>query len=162
MFGVQGDWTNVTATATDNFFAATTDQTKIKGIASVTGRAGYAWDRFLGYVKGGGAWESDQYSITSPVVLARIVRIAAALIAGIGVGQDEGHLIGLKRAQGRGAGREHAGGVVHYRSHRHRSLELLQLLIAIGSEERSRRGPEGVRGLLQKRLSCLTLARWIL
>ena len=28
--------------------------------ASVTGRIGYAWDRFLGYVKGGGAWERDE------------------------------------------------------------------------------------------------------
>jgi outer membrane immunogenic protein len=72
VFGVQGDydWANVTATATDTFFAATTDQTKIKGIASVTGRAGYAWDRFLGYVKGGGAWESDEYTISSPAVAA--------------------------------------------------------------------------------------------
>jgi outer membrane immunogenic protein len=66
VFGVQGDydWTNVTGSATDTFFGSTTDQTKIKGIASVTGRVGYAWDRFLGYVKGGGAWESDEYSIT--------------------------------------------------------------------------------------------------
>jgi hypothetical protein len=27
-----------------------------KSLASVTGRVGYAWDRFLGYVKGGGAF----------------------------------------------------------------------------------------------------------
>ena len=40
--------------------------TKIKSLSSVTGRVGYAWDRFLGYVKGGGAWERDEYSITAP------------------------------------------------------------------------------------------------
>ena len=25
---------------------------------------GYAWDRFLGYVKGGGAWERDEYTFS--------------------------------------------------------------------------------------------------
>src|SRR5450631_3915008 len=57
VFGIQGDydWTNASASSTDAVFLATTDQTKIKGLASVTGRVGYAWDRFLGYVKGGGA-----------------------------------------------------------------------------------------------------------
>ena len=66
VFGVQGDfdWTNISASTADGFFAAT-DQVKIKSLASVTGRAGYAWDRFLGYVKGGGAWETDDYSITA-------------------------------------------------------------------------------------------------
>src|ERR1700730_10201372 len=50
VFGIQGDydWTNANASATDVFFGgATTDQTKIKSLASVTGRVGYAWDRFL-------------------------------------------------------------------------------------------------------------------
>ncbi len=63
VFGVQGDydWTNAKADTTD-FFGAT-DHTNIKSLASVTGRVGYAWDRFLGYVKGGGAWEKDEYSI---------------------------------------------------------------------------------------------------
>jgi outer membrane immunogenic protein len=67
VFGIQGDydWTNASATATDAVFVAT-DQTKIKSLASVTGRVGYAMDRFLGYVKGGGAWEADEYSIFGP------------------------------------------------------------------------------------------------
>jgi outer membrane immunogenic protein len=66
VFGIQGDydWTNASGSAADNTFAAT-DQTKIKSLASVTGRVGYAWDRFLGYVKGGGAWEQDEYTISS-------------------------------------------------------------------------------------------------
>jgi outer membrane immunogenic protein len=64
VFGVQGDydWTNATASAADTFFVLT-DQTKVKSLASVTGRIGYAWDRFLAYAKGGGAWESDEYTI---------------------------------------------------------------------------------------------------
>ena len=39
-----------------------------KSLASVTGRVGYAWDRFLGYVKGGGAWEGDDYSASTILV----------------------------------------------------------------------------------------------
>src|SRR5205807_7327936 len=47
-----------------NFLAAAlSDQTQIKSLASVTGRVGYAWDRFLGYVKGGGASAQRNYSI---------------------------------------------------------------------------------------------------
>ena len=34
-------------------------------LASVTGRVGYAWDRFLVYGKGGGAWAHDKYSISN-------------------------------------------------------------------------------------------------
>jgi outer membrane immunogenic protein len=71
VFGIQGDydWTNVSADASDVSVIAT-DTTKIKGLASVTGRGGYAWDRFLGYVKGGGAWVSDSYTISSPAFAA--------------------------------------------------------------------------------------------
>ena len=41
---------------------------KVKSLATATGRLGYAWDRFLGYVKGGGAWERDDYWATTIVV----------------------------------------------------------------------------------------------
>jgi outer membrane immunogenic protein len=78
VFGIQGDydWTNPSATATDAIFVET-DRTKIKSLASVTGRVGYAWDRFLGYVKGGGAWEQDEYSI-SGFTLAGLPTAASA------------------------------------------------------------------------------------
>jgi outer membrane immunogenic protein len=67
VFGIQGDydWTNASGTATDLAIAGATDRSRIKALASVTGRVGYAWDRFLGYVKGGGAWENDNYDISS-------------------------------------------------------------------------------------------------
>ncbi|HEY3642555.1 MAG TPA: outer membrane beta-barrel protein [Xanthobacteraceae bacterium] len=63
VFGVQGDfdWTNVDGSVADPAFLAETNEVKVKSLASVTGRVGYAWDRFLGYVKGGGAWEKDDY-----------------------------------------------------------------------------------------------------
>ncbi len=41
---------------------------KVKSLATVTGRIGYAWDRFLGYVKSGGAWERDNYWATTIVL----------------------------------------------------------------------------------------------
>jgi outer membrane immunogenic protein len=63
VFGVQGDydWTNAKGSHVDPF-ALTTLTSNTKSLASVTGRIGYAWDRFLGYVKGGGAWERDEYT----------------------------------------------------------------------------------------------------
>ena len=69
VFGIQGDydWANASGSSTDAVFAPAVDQSKIKALASVTGRAGYAWDRFLGYVKGGGAWVNDSYSVSSPL-----------------------------------------------------------------------------------------------
>jgi outer membrane immunogenic protein len=73
--GIAGDYEWAYATgrsgdALNNAFFVTTgfiDQSRIRSLASVTGRIGYAWDRFLGYVKGGGAWERDEYSIFNPL-----------------------------------------------------------------------------------------------
>jgi outer membrane immunogenic protein len=57
VLGIEGDgsWTNLQSTANDpvifrNFSA------KIDAIYDVTGRLGWAWDRWLIYAKGGGAW----------------------------------------------------------------------------------------------------------
>ena len=63
MFGIQGDyaWTDAEGSHVDPFLLVVTDQSKTKSLGSVTGRIGYAWDRFLGYVKAGGAWETDDY-----------------------------------------------------------------------------------------------------
>jgi len=65
VFGIQGDydWTDASATNNDLVVLANTDRTTIKGLASVTGRAGYAWDRFLVYAKGGAAWVRDDYDV---------------------------------------------------------------------------------------------------
>ena len=65
VFGVQGDysWTNAEGTAVDQAFADLTDRSKIDSVASVTGRIGYALDRWLSYVKAGGAWTHDKYDM---------------------------------------------------------------------------------------------------
>jgi outer membrane immunogenic protein len=65
VFGIQGDydWSSASGRTNDQIFAGT-DGTRIKSLGSVTGRVGYAWDQFLGYVKGGVAWEKDNYDTT--------------------------------------------------------------------------------------------------
>src|SRR5579863_6048879 len=72
VFGIQGDydWSNAGGTAADASFVGGTDHSNVKSLASVTGRVGYTWDRFLGYVKGGGAWVRDDYSVSNAVGLA--------------------------------------------------------------------------------------------
>jgi outer membrane immunogenic protein len=77
VFGIQGDydWTNANNNNPVPHFPSVTDQTQIKSLASITGRVGYAfWDnRFLGYVKAGGAWEQGNFSFqvgTVPVATA--------------------------------------------------------------------------------------------
>ena len=52
---------------------ALTDAAQLKSIASVTGRIGYAWDRFLGYIRAGGAWEESSYDLLVTGVTAATV-----------------------------------------------------------------------------------------
>src|SRR5215217_5740709 len=63
--GVQGDyaWTDASGSSADLLNLGLTDRSRVRSLSSVTGRVGYAWDRFLGYVKGGGAWERDNYEM---------------------------------------------------------------------------------------------------
>jgi outer membrane immunogenic protein len=85
VFGIQGDyaWTDAKGSHTD--VLGFTNNTQIKSLASVTGRVGYAWDRFLGYVKGGGAWERDNYDFAfGGVTLATASETRGGWTAGIG------------------------------------------------------------------------------
>jgi outer membrane immunogenic protein len=63
VFGVQADygWADAVGSHADTFFIGFIDRSRTDSLGSVTGRVGYAWGRFLGYVKGGGAWEHDRY-----------------------------------------------------------------------------------------------------
>jgi len=47
-----------------------TFETKIDWLASVTGRVGYAWDRWLVYGRGGGAWIRDRFNDHGTVFIA--------------------------------------------------------------------------------------------
>lgn len=64
-FGGDYDWADATGSS-PSLISPNTDQTHISALASVTGRIGYSWGNFLGYVKGGGAWQRDNYSVFTP------------------------------------------------------------------------------------------------
>ena len=74
MIGVQSDyaWTSAEASHVSLLDPSLTIQTRIESLASVTGRLGYAWDRFLGYVKGGAAWERNNFNVFNNVTLATL------------------------------------------------------------------------------------------
>jgi outer membrane immunogenic protein len=78
VFGVEGDWDGATERNNLNnlgqnfsgavpFGLTTSDVEKIKSIATVRGRIGWAHDGYLWYVTGGGAWAQidDTYTLTS-------------------------------------------------------------------------------------------------
>jgi outer membrane immunogenic protein len=68
--GIQGDYagTNAEGSHDSALEFGVAYHSKVKSLASVTGRIGYAFDRFLGYVRGGGAWERDDYWATTIVL----------------------------------------------------------------------------------------------
>jgi outer membrane immunogenic protein len=61
--GVQADfgWSNAIGSHPDQVFFGITDRSTTRSVGSVTGRVGYAWDRFLPYIKAGGAWQRIEY-----------------------------------------------------------------------------------------------------
>jgi outer membrane immunogenic protein len=65
VFGLQGDWDWVSATdsSANLAFPLFTDRSDTKSLASVTGRIGYAWYRSLLYLKGGGAWLRNDFTL---------------------------------------------------------------------------------------------------
>jgi outer membrane immunogenic protein len=70
VIGLQGDyaWTDAEGSHASAREIGVAYHSKVRSLASVTGRVGYAWDRFLGYVRGGGAWERDTYWATTIVL----------------------------------------------------------------------------------------------
>jgi len=67
--GIQSDYDWTGNKNNDNntfFFNNVTGDFRTKSLGSATARVGYAWDRFLGYVKGGAAWERDDFSFFFP------------------------------------------------------------------------------------------------
>jgi len=80
VIGIQGDYglTNAAGFHDSVHEIGVTYHSRVDSLASVSGRAGYAWDRFLVYVKGGGAWERDNYwastTILGTAYTARVTR----------------------------------------------------------------------------------------
>lgn len=69
VFGAQGgfDWADAKGSHPDPFFALTTDTSRTRQFMEMTWRIGYAWDRLLGYVKAGGAWERIDYAMATAI-----------------------------------------------------------------------------------------------
>jgi outer membrane immunogenic protein len=67
VIGIQGDhgWSNAGGSHNSTREIGVSYHSKVESLTSVTGRIGYAWDRFLGYVKGGAAWEEVDYSAST-------------------------------------------------------------------------------------------------
>jgi outer membrane immunogenic protein len=70
VIGVQGDyaWADAEGSHDSAREIGVAYHSKVKSLATVTGRVGYAWDRLLGYVKGGGARERDDYWATTIIL----------------------------------------------------------------------------------------------
>ncbi len=72
VLGIEGDfsWADINGNATDPFFSGKggnpiTFHAKTDWLTDVTGRLGFAWDRWMVYGKGGVAWAHDKYSINN-------------------------------------------------------------------------------------------------
>ncbi len=80
VIGIQGayGWTNAEGSHDSTRETGVAYHSKVTSVASVTGRVGYAWDRFLGYVRGGGAWQRGDYWATTIILgtayTARVTR----------------------------------------------------------------------------------------
>lgn len=70
VIGVQADygWTDAKGSHASARETGVAYHSDLKSLATVTGRVGYAWERFLGYVKAGGAWSSVDYSASTILV----------------------------------------------------------------------------------------------
>lgn len=68
VFGIQGDvsFGKMEATIASPSIATETLTAETKRVTTVTGRIGYAWDMWLFYVKGGGAWARTNYQALDP------------------------------------------------------------------------------------------------
>ena len=86
VIGIQGDyaWTDADGSHVSLLSPDFTFRSQVKSLASVTGRIGYAWDRFLGYAKGGGAWERDEFSFTNGVFIGTVSNTRSGWTIGIG------------------------------------------------------------------------------
>jgi outer membrane immunogenic protein len=86
VIGVAGDyaWTDADGSHFSPLFPGFVNHTKVDSLSSVTGRLGYAWDRFLGYVKGGGAWERDKYDFSNGVLIGRLEDTRSGWTIGVG------------------------------------------------------------------------------
>jgi outer membrane immunogenic protein len=65
VFGIEGTgaWADLKGTST---VTPSTETLKVRALYSATGQVGYAWDRWLAYVKGGWAGSSTRFFLSNP------------------------------------------------------------------------------------------------
>jgi outer membrane immunogenic protein len=65
VIGLEGayGWSSAAGSSVSALAGALTDEARISKLGSITGRVGYAWDRFLVYGKGGGASVRRDYAL---------------------------------------------------------------------------------------------------
>jgi outer membrane immunogenic protein len=95
VLGLAGDfsWAGITGQATDPFFTGKSGNpitlvSKTDELATVTGRLGYAWDRFTVYGKGGAAWAQDKDTIQNLVSLNNFLCVSGGFVACNPTGND--------------------------------------------------------------------------
>jgi outer membrane immunogenic protein len=86
VLGVEGDYdfTNINATSLclNPFFIC---HSKVRGIADIAGRIGYAWNRVLFYAKGGEAWAFNRYESLSSFSTTAGTETRSGWLGGVGV-----------------------------------------------------------------------------
>jgi outer membrane immunogenic protein len=90
VIGIQGDydWSNANGSSNNLLSVTSGDRSRIRSLASVTGRIGYAFDRALLYVRGGGAWERDNYefyTLTTGTFFANASETRGGWVVGAGL-----------------------------------------------------------------------------
>jgi outer membrane immunogenic protein len=77
-------WTDADGSHSSPLFPGSVNHPRIDSLASVTGRLGYGWDRFLGYVKGGGAWERDKHTFIEGALIGSVSNTRSGWTVGVG------------------------------------------------------------------------------
>ncbi len=89
LLGIQGDFslTDLESKVAAPLLASATIGNDTNWVTTLTGRAGFTWDRALIYAKGGGAWVRNKYFVIDPAVgiNSRATAIRTGWVAGAGV-----------------------------------------------------------------------------
>jgi outer membrane immunogenic protein len=94
VFGVevQGDWANLRASLPSVISPGGTDNSKVTSVGMFTGQIGYAWNAALLYLKGGGAWANNNFTIVNAAGVGLYNASSNKLGASVGVGFEYGFL----------------------------------------------------------------------
>jgi outer membrane immunogenic protein len=86
--GIAGDftWSDIHGVANDPFFAGksgapATLSSRTDWLASITGRVGYSWDRFLVYGKGGVGFAHDRYALNNFTAIGGVTCFNGVFVA---------------------------------------------------------------------------------